>query len=182
MPNYPSRKEKIKRAFRACTDLLDTADWIKSELRGPLLSFDLVMGEFRLLEMLYSEGALFVTDVARRRGMHRQGVDVIIARLERRGWARRVVVKLPPVDFERAHLAAAMKDKPREGLKRQAVALTKSGKKFIGTVLPNHSKLVKALMRAITSTEQDSLSRICRKLRAGDILKFVHELRMEDDD
>jgi hypothetical protein len=31
-------------------------------------------------------------------------------------------------------------------------------------------------MRAIDSREQDSLSRICRKLREGDVVKFVSEL------
>ena len=29
--------------------------------------------------------------------------------------------------------------------------------------------------------EQDTLSRICRKLRAGDVLKFMREIRMEDE-
>jgi hypothetical protein len=60
------------------------------------------------------------------------------------------------------------------------VGLTKSGKKFMGNVLPSHSKLVRALLRVLNVTEQDSLSRLCRKLREGDVLKFVVELRYED--
>ena len=71
---------------RAYVDLMDTADWIKGELRGPLMSFDLAIGEFRLLELLYREGAMFIADIARRRGVHRAGVEVTIARLARRGW------------------------------------------------------------------------------------------------
>jgi len=47
-------------------------------------------------------------------------------------------------------------------------------------VLPNHSKLVKALMRVLNAKEQDSLFRICRKLREGDVMKFVHETTHED--
>jgi len=47
-------------------------------------------------------------------------------------------------------------------------------------VLPRHSKLVKALMRVLDGREQKTLVRICQKLRAGDALKFVSELRMED--
>jgi hypothetical protein len=38
------------------------------------------------------------------------------------------------------------------------------------------ARVVKAFMRAIDSRGQDSLSRICRKLREGDIMKFVSEL------
>lgn len=50
----------------------------------------------------------------------------------------------------------------------------------MGNVLPSHSKLVRALLRVLNVTEQDSLSRLCRKLREGDVLKFVVELRYED--
>jgi hypothetical protein len=35
-------------------------------------------------------------------------------------------------------------------------------------------------MRALTSREQDLLSRLCRKLREGDIMKFVSEITHED--
>jgi hypothetical protein len=75
MTDYVTPRQKTQRAFRAYMDLLDTADWIKGELRGPLMSFDLAMGEFRLLELLYREGALFISDIARKRRLQRQGVD-----------------------------------------------------------------------------------------------------------
>ena len=48
-------------------------------------------------------------------------------------------------------------------------------------VLPRHSKLVKALMRALHAREHESLVRICEKLRKGDVLKFVAELRWEHE-
>ncbi len=53
MKPRPTQKEKTQRAFRAYLDLMDTADWLKSELRAPLEAFDLTMPGFRLLEMLY---------------------------------------------------------------------------------------------------------------------------------
>ena len=37
-------------------------------------------------------------------------------------------------------------------------SLTPLGKEFIGNVLPNHSKLVKALMRVLDTREKQSLS------------------------
>jgi len=41
---------------------------------------------------------------------------------------------------------------------------------------------VKALMRAIDGRQQETLSQICRRLRAGDALKFVKEIMMEDEE
>ena len=180
MTDYITPREKTQRAFRAYVDLMDTGDWIKGELRGPLMSFDLAMGEFRLLELLYREGAMFVSDIARKRGVHRAGVEVTIARLARRGWLAQRIVAVPPVELERAHLAKSRDGKPRTGRRIRAIGLTKSGKKFIGTVLPRHSKVVKALMRALDGREQETMSRLCRKLRAGDIVKFVSEITHED--
>jgi DNA-binding MarR family transcriptional regulator len=182
MPHYPTRKERARRAFRAYIDVLETAEWLKGELYGPLLLYDLSMGDFRLLELLYREGALFVPDIARRRGLHRQAVDVTIARLSKRGFVRRAIVKLPPVDPQRAHVPASKRDEPREGIRTSVVGLTKPGKKFISDVLPNHTKVVKALMRALDGREQDTLSHLCRKLRAGNLVRYFAELTHEDVD
>ena len=60
------------------------------------------------------------------------------------------------------------------------VGLSKAGKKFIGSVLPRHAKMVKALMRVLDGREQEWISRTCRKLREGDVVKFVSELTHED--
>jgi DNA-binding MarR family transcriptional regulator len=180
MTRYPTREERTQRAFQAYADLLDTAEWMKGQLRGPLASFDLAIGDFRLMELLYREGALFASDVARRRGLHRQALDATVARLEKFGWVKHRMVRLPPVEFERTHWAKALSRIPRVGRRAKVVGLTRAGKKFIGNVLPRHSKLVKAFMRALNGTEQESLSRLCRKLREGDVLKFVSELMHED--
>jgi DNA-binding MarR family transcriptional regulator len=184
MSHYPTPREKTKRAFGAYMDVLETAEWLKGELHGPLLLYDLSMGDFRLLELLYREGALFVPDIARRRRLHRQAVDVIIKRLSRRGFVRRAIVKLPPVEFQRAHVPASKRDERREGIRTSVVGLTKTGKKFISDVLPNHTKVVKALMRALDGRDQDTLSRLCRKLRAGNPVRYFAELTHEyvDDD
>ena len=64
-------------------------------------------------------------------------------------------------------------------MRTSAVGLTKTGKRFIADVLPNHTKMVKALMRALDGRDQDTLSRLCRKLRAGNPVRFFAELRHE---
>ncbi|HEX4076896.1 MAG TPA: MarR family transcriptional regulator, partial [Candidatus Acidoferrales bacterium] len=161
--------------------LIDTADWIKGELRGPLDSFDVTLGEFRVMEILDREGALPLTTVAGRRQVKRSGIRRTVNRLERRGWLKRLSVTLPPAEFKRMHRARSRRDELRRGQRICVIGLTKAGKKFMGNLLPSHSKLVKALMRALHAREQESLVRICEKLREGDVLKFVTELRWVDE-
>ncbi len=91
-----------------------------------------------------------------------------------------MMVTLPPAEIEKSRLPKARRRKRREGRRVGVVSLTPLGKEFIGNVLPNHSKLVKALMRVLDTREKQSLSRICRKLREGDVLKFVSEITHED--
>jgi MarR family 2-MHQ and catechol resistance regulon transcriptional repressor len=181
MPHRVTQEERTQRAFRAYLDLIDTADWLKRTMRVPLESFDMTMQDFRLLEMLYREGALTMPDVGRRLGRVRQDVRVIVARLQERGWVGRMMVALPAVQFERAHVAKSEAEE-REGPRVGVVALTRSGKKMIGNVFPKHAKVVKALMVVLDAREQESISKVCRKLRQGDAVKFLQEIRMVDED
>jgi len=180
MERRPTQKEKTQRAFRVYLDLLDTAEWLKGYMRGPLEAFDLTMGGFRLLELLYREGALTVTMAADKRGCKRQNIDAIVAQLEERRWVGRMIATLPPVEFKESHLPKSERGKPREGRRVAVVGLTRLGKKVIGNVFPRHAKLVKALMRVLDGREQESLSRLCRKLREGDVVKFYTEITHED--
>jgi MarR family transcriptional regulator, 2-MHQ and catechol-resistance regulon repressor len=182
MAHRVTQKERTQRAFRAYLDLIDTADWLKREMRVPLESFDMTMQDFRLLEMLYREGALTMPDVGRRLGRVRQDVRVIVARLQERGWVGRMMVALPAVELERAHVAKSEAEQ-REGPRVGVVALTRSGKKMIANVFPRHTKMVKALMRVLDAREQESISKICRKLRSREaVFKFLREIRMVDED
>jgi MarR family transcriptional regulator, 2-MHQ and catechol-resistance regulon repressor len=183
MRHYPTRKQKTQRAFRAYVDLIDTGEWLKSELRGPLESFDVTMGEFRLLELLYREGRLPIVELARRRRAQRQNLVVIADRLGERGWLRRRWMRLPPMEFHKgSHMPKARQGEQRVGRRVSMVSLTKSGEKFVGNVLPRHRKLVKSFMRVLDGREQNTLSRLCQKLREGDVLKFIREIRIEDEE
>lgn len=180
MPHLPTQREKTQRAFRAYLDLIDTADWLKAELRGQLESFDVTMGGFRLLEMLYSEGAMTLPVAARRRACTRQNLGFVIKALEERGWVGQGVRRLPAAEVKESRLSKVRRGVQREGTRVTVIGLTARGKKFVGTALPRHAKVVKALMRALDGREQESLSRMCRKLREGDIMKFVSEIMHED--
>ncbi|HTZ99971.1 MAG TPA: MarR family transcriptional regulator [Candidatus Aquilonibacter sp.] len=177
-----THRQKTRRAMEAYMDLIDTADWLKGELRVPLESFDLTMGELRVLELLHRRGALTTQHVMRARRAKKENVKRMVKRLEGRGWVARRVVTLPPVAFEESHRAKSRKGERRRGKPIGVVVLTASGKNFIRDVLPRHSKLVKSLFRVLGSREQLSLSRLCRKLRAGDIFKFLREIQMVDEE
>jgi MarR family transcriptional regulator, 2-MHQ and catechol-resistance regulon repressor len=180
MINPAAQKQKTARALQACIVLIDTAEWMKSELRAPLGLFDLTMREFRLLELLYREGALPVVDIAVKLQARPNNVRRLNALLGECGWVRLASVTLPPVEFGRSHLAKSERDKPRTGRRIRVAGLTRAGKKFMKDVLPRHSKLVKALMQVLKGREQKTLVRICEKLREGDVLKFVSEITHED--
>ena len=134
----------------------------------------------RVLEMLYREGRMAMGDVARARQCNRQNLDVIVARLEERGWVRRTLYRLPPVEIKESLIPRARRGVPRLGRRIAVVSLTPAGEKFVGNILPRHAKVVKAFMRALMGREQKSLSRLCRKLRERDVLKFVSEMTHED--
>jgi len=181
--HYPTHREKTQRAMQAYLDVIDTAEWLKGELRAPLDSFDLTFREFRLLELLSRKGPLTVRDAARERNSSRQNLKKASRHLERRGWVRRVVVTLPPAPFEESHKAKSKKDEKRKGRRVGVITLTPSGKRFVRDVMPNNSKMMKALMRVLDSREQLSLSRLCKKIRSGEaLLKFLQEIRMIEED
>jgi DNA-binding MarR family transcriptional regulator len=169
--------------MQAYLDVIDTAEWLKSELRPPLDSFDLTFGEFRVLELLDRKGPLAVRDAARERKSSRQNLKEISKRLERRGWVRRVVVSLPPVPFDESHKPKSKEDEKRKGRRIGVMTLTPSGKRFVRDVMPNNSKMMKALMRVLDAREQLSLSRLCRKLRSDEaVFKFLREIRTVEED
>jgi DNA-binding MarR family transcriptional regulator len=178
----PTHRQKTERAMEAYMDLIDTADWLKSELRVPLESFDLTMGELRLLELLNRRGALTTPDVMRARKARKQNVRRMVNHLEKRGWVGQRIVALPPVGFGDSHKAKSGRGESRRGKLIGVVGLTASGKNFIRDVLPRHSKLVKSLFRVLDSREQMSMIRMCRRLREGDPVKFFREIRLLDEE
>jgi MarR family transcriptional regulator, 2-MHQ and catechol-resistance regulon repressor len=180
MTRFPTREERSERAFRGYMELLEAADWLRAELRLPLESFEVTIREFQLLYLLHREGALPVVEVGRRRRSERHNMIDTIARLERRGWLGRRVVTLPPVEWERAHLPKSKRNEERRGRRLTVVGMTAEGKRFVRRMLPRHSKYVHALMRALDAREQDSLFRICRKLRTGNPVRFFAEITHEE--
>jgi MarR family 2-MHQ and catechol resistance regulon transcriptional repressor len=175
-----THKTRTLRAYGAYLDLLHAAEWMGGWMRGQLETFDVTMGGFLLLEMVYRGGAMSKGEIGGRLQCTRQNVDAIVERLEENGWVRREVVSLPPAEIRLSHINKAKRDLPRRGPRIGLVQLTPLGEKFIGFVFPKHAKVVKALMRVLDGREQETLSRLCKKLCEGDVLKFFSEMTHED--
>lgn len=176
----PTQKERTLQAFRVYLEVMETASWLRSWMQGPLEAADLTPHGFRLLLLLYEEGPLRTMEAAQRMKCKRQTLDGAVERLEARGWVKRYNMTLPPAERRRRSRARRLgRQKRRWGL--GTIALTSKGENFLARVFPHHTKVLKALMRAVSIREQRALVEICRKLRAGAILKFMSELSMLDE-
>ncbi|HTU35583.1 MAG TPA: MarR family transcriptional regulator [Candidatus Acidoferrum sp.] len=181
MKRQATQREKTLRAFRVYVELMDTAAWLRSWMRGPLESFNLTPQGFRLLILLCENGPMRMMEISRQMRFQRQNLDVIVRRLEERGWIRRVFVDLPAAEDERKGSRTRGVKTPKRRWGVGVIELTPEGEGFVGRVFPNHAKVVKALMRALHGREQQTLVEICRKLRAGAILKFMSEIAHLDE-
>lgn len=176
----PTQKEKTLRAFRAYLDVLDTAAWLKSWMHGPLASFDLTMQGFRLLVLLYRDGPTPMTEAAKQMRFPRQNLEFVLRRLEKRGWVCRENVRARAARKKTRQERDMRRIGPKLGWQMTIIRLTPLGEKFVAQVFPRHAKVVKALMRALDGREQETLSEICRKLRAGHVIKFMSEITHPD--
>jgi len=169
---------KTLRAFRAYLELQLTADWIRKEMRGQLGSFDVTLAGFRVLEMVYREGPTHMSAASKKLECERQNLNVVVRALEERGFLQRATETLPLVDNRRNRALKAMGDTEQRGRGVTRLRLTRAGRKFIATLFPRHAKVVKALMRALHGREQETMSRLCRKLREGLSMNYFKELRI----
>lgn len=177
-----TQKGRRLRAYRAYLDLLDAAESMRHDLGGQLESFDLTIEGFRILEMLYRDGPVTVSAICAKRRCRRPSLLAVTDRLQKRGWLRYEVTVLAPVEIRPSKLPKHRRGLPIRGKRIAALHLTAAGEKFIGLVFPRHTKLVAAFMLALDAREQEHLSRLCRKLSAGDAFKMIHEIMMEDVD
>ena len=172
----PTHRDKTLRAFRAYLDLLDTAQWLRDELRGQLAGLGLDLLGFRVLETLYRNGPMEVVEVALERGCPVTMAHKLVSRMKTSGWVRCDVMRRHPAKIPITRIPIARRGKELLGRRVSVVRLTPLGRRLTGTVLPKHQKVVKALMRALDGREQETLNMLCRKLREGDDMRYLSEL------
>jgi MarR family transcriptional regulator, 2-MHQ and catechol-resistance regulon repressor len=177
-----TQRDKTARAFRAFRALLDAADWIRGEVRAQLEAHGLTMRGFRVLDLLYRKGPMHLGAVAACCEITHQNLGRVVQGLEESGWVEGKWMALEPVD-NRWNRYLHARGRTRElGKRIRLLRLTKLGKKFIGRTFPDHGKVIKCLMKVLDGREQESLERICRKLKKGDTLKYCKEMMFFDWD
>ncbi len=182
-PKDLARHVKTNRAFRAYIDLMDAADWLRGEMSDQLATFDLTMMQFRVMEALFRGGPQYQQLLSRRFDCSKQNIAAVLKVLLKAGAVRSDRCRLPSRPTEKL----AQEAWKRAGLRWQGrwislLTLTPKGKKFIAQVIGKHKKVVKAWMRVLDSREQQTLGRLCRRLREGDVVKFVKDIRVMDRD
>jgi MarR family transcriptional regulator, 2-MHQ and catechol-resistance regulon repressor len=178
----PTQRARKVRAYRLYVDLLETGEYMRRELKGQMEAFGLTTAAFRVLELLYGEGAMALPTVWRKLGSERRNMRRLVKKLEARGLVEARLGRLPAADYDESQLAKSRRGLPRRGREVAFVRLTKQGEKFVGEILPRHMKLVLAVIRTLDWREQQTLSAICKKLRAGDAYRFLEEMQWEDVD
>ena len=171
---------KTNRAFRAYINLMDAADWLRGEMSGQLATFDLTMLQFRVLEALFREGPQYQQPLSVKFQCSKQNIALVFERLEKSGAVRRGRCRLPS---KADHVELGFPEgsgKNWRGRWISLVVLTPAGKKLIANVIAKHKKVVKAWMRVLDAREQETLARLCGKVRGGDSVKFVKDMRMVD--
>jgi len=160
---------------------MDAADWLRGEMSDQLATFDLTMMQFRVMEALFRGGPQYQQLLSQRFDCSKQNIARVLKRLLKAGAVRSDRCRLPSRPTE----GAAREAWKRAGLRWQGrwislLTLTPKGKRFIARVIGKHKKVVKAWMRVLDAREQQTLGRLCRRLREGDVVKFVKDIRVMD--
>jgi MarR family 2-MHQ and catechol resistance regulon transcriptional repressor len=170
------------RALTAYRELTDAADSFYRDLSHQTHRFGLTMPQFRVLELLHHEGPKSHREIAAKLCCGPRNVTVIVNSLERHRWVRRERPAGPGLTGvgSRVHEARGAAEEPATDRRVVYVHLTPSGEKVIERVFPSHVKVIKAEMRVLTDAQQNSIIFLCRKLRRGDILKFIRDITMPE--
>lgn len=176
---WPGQKEKTKQAFQAYLDLLDAAEYMRARVYDQFTFYEMTMRGFRVLELLHRQGPTPASVVARTCQWNRQNQNVIVKGLAKNGWVRSELRKADKADADESAPADQEKTEA-DGRRVSVLMLTEEGEKFAARFLPRHAKVVKAYMRALSGRQQQMLSELCRKLREGDVKRFISEMEHED--
>jgi MarR family transcriptional regulator, 2-MHQ and catechol-resistance regulon repressor len=144
--------KKTQQALEAYMNLVWAAETLTAYLSRQLGTWELSMGQFRMLEALVCLGPMSQAALAEKLVCGSSNLSVVARNLEKRGL---VVCRTDERD-----------------VRRKTVHLTPEGRALISEVLPKHAKVVGAKMKVLGSKEKRMLRRVCQKLRQGDVLKF----------
>lgn len=140
---YKGTKDEV-RALNAYIKLMRASESVSARIHGHLVDAGLTMSQFGVMEALYHLGPLSQGELAKKILKSSGNMTMIIDNLEKRGLVKR--------------------ERKAEDRRFYAVQLTAEGDRLIGSIFPRHAAKIIEEMNVLTGTEQEELSRLCRKV------------------
>lgn len=141
--SYKGTKDEV-RALNAYIKLMRASESVSARIHGHLIDARLTMSQFGVMEALYHLGPLSQGELAKKILKSSGNMTMIIDNLEKRGLVKR--------------------ERKAEDRRFYAVQLTAEGHRLIGSIFPRHAAKIIEEMNVLTGTEQEELSRLCRKV------------------
>ena len=141
--HYKGTREEI-RAIDAYIKLQRSAESSAARATRHLTSAGLTFSQYGVLDILYHLGSLPLGQIAEKILKSEGNMTTVVDNLERRALVRR----------------------ERNGKDRRVVTLSlkEAGQRVIEEVLPQHIQAIVEEMSILTAEEQETLSRLCRKI------------------
>ncbi len=117
---------------------------LQSKVEDSLKKHKLTLAQFDLLAMLLGLEGLNQQELADKLAVTKGNMVGLVNRLSRRGFVRRVP--------------------SRKGRRANVIRLTAAGRKLVTAALPDHLRLVSAMLSPLTSSEQEKLRTLLRRL------------------
>ncbi|UPT74181.1 MAG: MarR family transcriptional regulator [Elusimicrobiota bacterium] len=140
---YDGTKAEVS-ALNAFIALQRAADSVEAATQAEIARSGLTQSRFGVLEALLHLGPLTPKELAGKLLRSKGNLTLVIENLEREGLTSR--------------------EPSKEDGRSFTVNLTAKGRKRIASMFPKHAKLITSALSSLSSSEQEDLRRLCRKL------------------
>lgn len=148
MSDKRKRGAAKNRALNTYIKLARAANTAMAYARVGLEDEGLTLGQFAVLEALYHVGPLNLGDLAKRVLTSGGNLTLVVDNLEKRGLAKR----------------------RQQGPDRRFImaSITPAGRRLIARIFPQHARRISEVMGRLSSSDQEALGSLCRKLGTGE--------------
>jgi len=140
---YKGTRDEV-RALGTFVKLVRAAESVTTRIHQHLIDAGLTVSQFGVLEALYHIGPLSQVNIAKKVLKSSGNITMVIENLEKSGLVKR--------------------ERKKDDRRYYIVQLTDEGRKLIGSIFPRHAAKIMEEMMILSSTEQETLGNLCRKL------------------
>ena len=140
---YKGTRDEV-RALGTFVKLERAAESVMARIHRHLIDAGLTVSQFGALEALFHVGPLSQAEIAKKVLKSTGNITMVIDNLEKRGLVKR--------------------ERQKDDRRYYIVQLTDEGRKLIEGVFPRHAAKIREEMSVLSSTEQETLGNLCRKL------------------